>query len=82
MIISRTDPKTQIVTSRSLDVTQSQLNELFSGANISKELKHLVAWERDFLIKGIIPKSKMTEEEYFKGYNYKAFCLHRDKKLL
>lgn len=66
----------------SIDVTQSQLEEIISGANITKDLKHLVKWERDFLIKGIIPKENMTEEEYFKGYNYKAFCQHRDRKII
>lgn len=80
MIITRTNPHTKESATRSIDITQSQLDEIASGANIKKDLKHLVDWERDFILKGIIPKEKMTEEEYFKGYNYKAFCQHRDKK--
>lgn len=80
MIVARLKPDGQSFHYASIDITPEQNSKIRCGINIINELHHLVDWEREYLILGIIPKPKMTIEEYFLGFNYTAFFLHSRNK--
>jgi len=82
MIVARLKPDGQSFHYCSIDITPEQLHDIRCDKNILDQLTHLTDWERDYLIYGIIPHTKMTEDEYFQGFDYKAFSIHRDKRKL
>ena len=79
MIVARLNLETLKFCYRSIDITSEDIHLIRCGEDIEPRMTYLTDWERDFLFRGIIPKSKMTSDEYLKGFNYDAFSVHQAK---